>query len=1012
MVFVGLALVVGCSQIPSAPDPNASLDSSPDPTPDVSSAPSPSASSEVPPTAPPKSNVDLEVRRSGTGVGVVVGNGISCGSACKVNLPVGTTVNLTATGSPGSVFSSWSGPCSGSGACTFIISSSTVATALFTSQDVQAPTTPGGLSAVASSSSSVRLSWSAATDNIGVVSYQVFRNASPAPIVTTSSLTFTDSGLNPSSTYLYTVSAVDAAGNSSPKSPAASVTTPAATATYSLGGQILGMSAGDVLVLRANNNAGTLSNTLTLSNSVVSYQMPERFAAGTSYALQIVSSPAQKLCTASNASGIVSANIANVDIVCVRQEGNCVKASTNLWSILIRNPAEVDDYYDGINSLVCYGDNLYVGGHFRQIAAQQTGPVAQVLTTGSGAATSESYISLDTTIVEKVIADGQGGWFARTSKVVPAVGYPPWIYVPKTFHILQNRSVDPNWTHILDLGPITYHKDYLYAVNSSSRLIKISVSSGEQDPRFSVSLPATTLTLAVHGSYLYLGGTYGLRRVKMNVDGTATLDAVWQNDLGNMMVFVLAVDSNGVVYAGGSGLRRVLTQVNGTAVVDAVWNPNLRSSVNAITIAADGSLYVGGSITLAGGLTRSNLVKMWTNGSGAVVVDPWYPVVNGMVNSIALDADQNIFVGGDFTAINGEARNRVAKFSSSGVLQSWNPNAESTVQSLAISGNRVLMGGKFKTIGGIHSVTNLAKFSLTTGALDPNWNPVPNGVNYHDGVVFKLALSSDGQDLYVQSMPLPRGNFNIAKISTAGSGTVDSRWRSNITTLADSMTNQDSNLMYSTYNGTDARITRMDRDGNVLTDLRVEDSLNWTINTRFAAAWTVYGSDLYYVPPGSPLVIRRMNLNTQIVDANWQISIGKLPTIMRAYGGYLYVSFVSGPASDVRHFLRKYSLTQTGTVSPVWENDLFGGGFSGWRPLYDLRAAGDSLYLGGRFSSLNGQTRLGLARLSIQSGSLVSDWAKNVSGPASSYTYSILPVPDDSMIYTGEDNGLGVFSVP
>jgi hypothetical protein len=92
--------------------------------------------------------------------------------------------------------------------------------------DTTAPTAPTGLTAKANSPTSVTLTWTAATDNVGVTGYLVRRNGTQVGTPTTPSYTDTTAA---STTYSYTVVARDAAGNLSPASTAASVTTPAAT---------------------------------------------------------------------------------------------------------------------------------------------------------------------------------------------------------------------------------------------------------------------------------------------------------------------------------------------------------------------------------------------------------------------------------------------------------------------------------------------------------------------------------------------------------------------------------------------------------------------------------------------------------------------------------------------------------------------------------------------------------------------------------------------------------------
>ncbi len=97
--------------------------------------------------------------------------------------------------------------------------------------DNQSPSTPTGLAATASSASQVDLSWSAATDNIEVSSYTVYRNGTALASVSGTTLATSDTTANPGTTYSYTVDAVDAAGNHSAQSSPASATTPALPAS-------------------------------------------------------------------------------------------------------------------------------------------------------------------------------------------------------------------------------------------------------------------------------------------------------------------------------------------------------------------------------------------------------------------------------------------------------------------------------------------------------------------------------------------------------------------------------------------------------------------------------------------------------------------------------------------------------------------------------------------------------------------------------------------------------------
>lgn len=90
--------------------------------------------------------------------------------------------------------------------------------------DTVAPTTPTGLTATSMKGKtySNKLTWTAATDTVGVTGYHVYRNGVLLASVTTTN--FTDSSVPPRTTYSYQVAAYDAAGNVSELSAAASVT--------------------------------------------------------------------------------------------------------------------------------------------------------------------------------------------------------------------------------------------------------------------------------------------------------------------------------------------------------------------------------------------------------------------------------------------------------------------------------------------------------------------------------------------------------------------------------------------------------------------------------------------------------------------------------------------------------------------------------------------------------------------------------------------------------------------
>ena len=107
---------------------------------------------------------------------------------------------------------------------------SPIASAVTTAPDTQPPTAPATVVATAVSAAQMNVSWSAATDNVGVTGYRLERCqgtlcATFTPLASPSGMSYSDMGLAPSTSYSYRVFAVDAAGNNGPYSPVATTTT-------------------------------------------------------------------------------------------------------------------------------------------------------------------------------------------------------------------------------------------------------------------------------------------------------------------------------------------------------------------------------------------------------------------------------------------------------------------------------------------------------------------------------------------------------------------------------------------------------------------------------------------------------------------------------------------------------------------------------------------------------------------------------------------------------------------
>jgi Metallo-peptidase family M12B Reprolysin-like/GEVED domain/Secretion system C-terminal sorting domain/Fibronectin type III domain len=89
--------------------------------------------------------------------------------------------------------------------------------------DTQAPTAPGAITVSSIIATSASLSWGASTDNVGVTGYEVRLNS--ALVATVTATTYSPSGLTASTAYSVSVTAKDAAGNSSTATTASFTTT-------------------------------------------------------------------------------------------------------------------------------------------------------------------------------------------------------------------------------------------------------------------------------------------------------------------------------------------------------------------------------------------------------------------------------------------------------------------------------------------------------------------------------------------------------------------------------------------------------------------------------------------------------------------------------------------------------------------------------------------------------------------------------------------------------------------
>ena len=175
--------------------------------------------------------------------------------------------------------------------------------------DTTPPSTPIGLAATAVSSGQINLSWTASTDNVGVAGYKIYRGGSL--IANQATISYSDTGLSPSTQYCYTVSAYDAANNESAQSGAQCATTtapPPSVRSFVIGGTVTGLTGSVVL----RDNGG---DNLTVSASGT-FTFPTMLTSGSAYSVTVFTQPSGQNCAVTSGSGTATANVTGVAVSC------------------------------------------------------------------------------------------------------------------------------------------------------------------------------------------------------------------------------------------------------------------------------------------------------------------------------------------------------------------------------------------------------------------------------------------------------------------------------------------------------------------------------------------------------------------------------------------------------------------------------------------------------------------------------------------------------------------------
>jgi len=267
-------------------------------------------------------------------------------------------------------------------------------------------------------------------------------------------------------------------------------------------------------------------------------------------------------------------------------------------------------------------------------------------------------------------------------------------------------------------GPGTY--------STSLFIVSTDPVTGMPDPftTFNTDLyPASSVNQIVYNDgNLYISGAFtgawtytrnGLAKVNAT---TGALDMLWHPaPVSFSSINALAADSSNIYIGGtfssmGGASRNNLCAVDKVNGIATAWNPSPTSTIYALSVNS-GKMYVGGFFNSIGGSTDSNLARL---SLATGLADAWHPNPNNEVHVI-YPYYNTAFIAGEFDHIN--TTSLVQGFGSvdtiNNVPMSWNPAPDyNSVNTVAVSGNKMYVGGSFTNISAQSNYPSLIAYRL------------------------------------------------------------------------------------------------------------------------------------------------------------------------------------------------------------------------------------------------------------------------------------------------------------
>ncbi|MCL5950551.1 MAG: hypothetical protein M1132_02345 [Chloroflexi bacterium] len=412
-----------------------------------------------------------------------------------------------------------------------------------------------------------------------------------------------------------------------------------------------------------------------------------------------------------------------------------------------------------VGALVFRAGNLYAAGGFGIAGETVASNIALYTRSSWSALASGDGLNAYGNQVHAAVADGQGdvyvgGLFNTAGKVVTSNiakwNGGAWEALGNGVHGEVNALAIDSAGNVFAGGSLDYNCVDLMCISPGPNVNHIARWNGSSWSGLGYGLNGDVMALAFDRvGNLYAGGRFsnacanaGCSSLGLQVNYIAKWDGNHWFAIGNGLnsnVNALAVDTNNNVYVGGSFVNSCgdsACSTLGTLVNHvAKWNPagsgawsplgygvggDTWADVYALAVDTRANVYVAGSFPFLCGDTacasngaQVNYTAKWNpSGSGA-----WSALGNGLsgeAHALSLDPADNLFVGGWFTKICGEAActgtgtpaGYIAKWNSAG-LGGWSTLGSGTdgdVNALAFRAGALYVGGNFDQAGGKPSV--------------------------------------------------------------------------------------------------------------------------------------------------------------------------------------------------------------------------------------------------------------------------------------------------------------------